>query len=174
MKEITTTIINGVVVNTTKVTTSHVLAGKGFVTLKGKGGLSAGNPLKMNVTVYLNRTAWGGKKPSSVMFKPLGARPYPPITDQLGFPLYLSLQLAEQSGDKWLGNARIVYNQGGTMAIDFTIDNVEYTSPDTIQIGPESITVAARTNSVVISLTWAVLAFAVLGIRVNIERYEPK
>ena len=166
------------IVTTTDVVTAIAgPLGHGFVTVSGKGGLSAGNPLKMDVTVYFKKDAFIGEP--NITYIPIGAfatekpaLPFTPIvprTDKEGFPIPASIPLMRQ-GNMWNGEATVIYNQGGAMPADLTISSIgTWQATPAIEIGSEAVTVAARTNSILISLTWVIIAFAALEVR-----YEKK
>lgn len=189
----TATYPNGTVVKSTTTTmiqltnATGAALGGGFVTLKSKGGLSAGNPISIDITLYTNKDAKGGE-PSNVTVTPQGAfaanilslGPFPlpfapivPQTDQLGFPLALSIALTRQ-GNKWSGSGIVIYNQGGAMGLDFDVDNLVAHVADVFQIGSEAVTVTARTNSLLISLTWVIIAFSALEVKLEDNGCQPK
>jgi hypothetical protein len=165
------TVVKNVTSSVTR--TYATLLGEGWVTLKGKGGLSAGNPLTLSMTMYFYAAALGTNV-ANVSFAPQGAYiaqvpnlPFFPIvvqTDTRGFPLSPTIGLAKL-GDHWTGQGLVIYNQGGAKTINIIINGVTYHSPDTVEIGSEAVTVAARTNSLLVSLTWVIIAFTVLELR---------
>lgn len=162
--------------------------GNGFVTIYGKGGLSANNPLEIEVTLYLIDLV---ALTTIVKFEARGAfeaqdfiLPFQPIwkVDTQGFPILANITLNPQVtscvglfryavcqplkesswGVKWFGRGRIVFAQGGNINDTITIGNSKYLSSQPIVISSADVTVTARTNSLVIGLTLALIGFGVL------------
>jgi hypothetical protein len=174
-------VLNETVVSTVNATIVPALAvANGFVTVSGKGGLSAGNPLDFEITMYTNKDVLG-KEPSTISVTPQGAfaanvpmigpleipfQSIVPKTTELGFPEAITLAMLKV-GDKWLGGGKAIYNQGGTFGLDITVDNVTSRLSDVIVIDSEAVTVAARTNSLLVCLTWVIIAFTVMEIRLD-------
>ena len=145
-----------------------------MITFSGKGGISAGNSLTVNITVFFDRTLMD-KEPSNVTVKLQGAfhDPVPP-PDSHGVIGYIAIGLAKQ-GDSWVANLiPVKYDQGGSLPILLNVDNVDLVVPAHIEMGSQDVTVATRTNSLILSLTWAILGFAALELRVDNERHERK
>jgi hypothetical protein len=59
------------------------------------------------------------------------------------------------------------YNQDGTQHVQVSIDATALSSSSTIQISSETVTVSARTNSLLICLTFVVLLFPALQLPVE-------
>jgi hypothetical protein len=165
--------------------------GNGLVTLRGKGGLSAGNPLEMQVTLYFPSEF--SNSSSIIRYVPEGAFeaqesiiPFQTIweTDALGFPIPANITLTIQNScvrisyprecliqntdrslTKWAGHEKIVYNQGGNMSAQVTLGAQVFHASPGILIGGSEVTVAARTNSLLIGLTIALIGFGVLETR---------
>jgi hypothetical protein len=53
------------------------------------------------------------------------------------------------------------------MKCELHVDNIVAVGPEQIQIDSAAVTVAARTNSLLVSLTWAILLFTVLEVRIR-------
>ena len=171
---------------TTTVKTSSYL-GRGFVTLRGKGGLSADPPLRMSVTLYFHGDAYAelvallGEP--RIEFTPIGAFatedspiPFVPIVskkDNQGFPIAASIPLAKY-GDKWTGERTVIYNQGGLMPANLTVGNWTVQTTSAIEIDSAAVTVTARTNSLLVSLTWVIIALAAVEIRYEKKEQKSK
>lgn len=162
--------------------------GNGHITIQGKGGLSADNPLDFSVTAYLPTTPSN----SRVTFMPNGAYatespsiwlpialnstgmllqqfrlPFFPIveaTDKEGSPEGLGILLTFLDG-VWLGYGTAIYNQAGNFSATITGGSLSFLLSPSIEISSESVTVTARTNSLLVALTWLIIAFAALEIR---------
>ena len=163
-----------VTINQTFTETVRVI-GNGTVVLTGKGGLSAGNPLHMTVTIYFVKNAFTSPEPT-VIFQPgafaaevtnLWFVTIPQDQDKIDareFPLDANITLTKQD-DKWTGDMWVIYNQGGENIPHMTIDQNEFGISNPIAIGSEDVTVTARTNSLLISLTWVIIAFTALELK---------
>jgi len=147
--------------------TSTVVA-VGAISLRGKGGLSAANPLTMKVALLINTTALGFD-PSIVTFAPLGASPYSQTAEAQDLPVAIMIRLTKSAGNRWTGESQIIYYQPGTMKWEIHMDNLVAVGPEQIQIDSAAVTVAARANSLLVSLTWAILLFAVLEFRFRLQ-----
>jgi hypothetical protein len=143
---------------------SDTTFGEGMVTFSGNGSLSAGNALRVNVTVFLDRNALI-EEPTIVVIKLSGAFFVPPQFDSHGIAGYAALALARK-GDYWIGECQVKYNQGGSLPIIVEINEKSVVVVGYIEMGSQDVTIATKTNSLIISLTWAILAFAVLELRV--------
>jgi hypothetical protein len=145
---------------------SSALLVDGVVSLTGKGGVSADNLLTVNVTMYFNSTAYG-RQPSSIWIKLPGAFAEEPGVSSLGIPHWVAIVLTS-NGDIWQSvGARIKYTQGGVEPIIVSIDNQDYQPTQDIQIGSVDATIATRTNSLLVSLTWVILLFSTLEFHVE-------
>ncbi len=157
-------------------TTSYrdVLVADGYLVLSGKGGLSAGNPLTLAVTLYFNVSVLG-MDPTRVVFGPHGAYAYPLKTDPRGFPIFAAINLTDTGlNHKWFGKGDVIYYQGDNWgAFLFVFDDARRIAlepmrmPNILHIGTEDVTFASRTNSLVVSLSWAFLAFASAELRID-------
>ena len=150
-------------------TQTSTLVASGGISLSGKGGLSADNPLKMKVTLFINTTALGFE-PSLVTFVPLGASPYPHPPEKQSLPVAVAIALTKSVDNKWTGEGSIIYYQPGTMKWEIHMDGIVAVGPEQIEIDSAAVTVAARTNSLLVSLTWVILLFAVLEFRIEDQR----
>jgi hypothetical protein len=140
----------------------NMTVARGTVTLSGKGGMSAENPLTMRVILNFNKVV----KPFSTVFvAPDNAYYYPIVKDAQGFSEFAHINLTTTDGYKWSGESRVVFFIGGALGMSVSADNQVVHSPSEFQIESATVTVSSRTNSLLISLTWAVLFFAVLGLR---------
>lgn len=151
---------------------SHLPLLSGILSLTGKGGANADTSLTANATLFVNETTWGGE-PSTIAVVLLGAFFDPLVRDSRGLIGYVGFELFK-FGNKWNRTLQVKYNQGGSLPITINIDGVDYPSPYNITIGSEDLAVAQRTNSLLISLTWAILFFAVLELRVEDNRCKCK
>ncbi len=140
----------------------NITVGRGTVTLSGKGGLSAGNPLTMTVTLELNPII---RQPSKAFVAPYDAYYFPIERDAQGFPRFAHINLTRTDQYAWFGQGRVEFFAQGTMIIYVALDNQVVPSLPELQIESESVTAASRTNSLLVSLTWAILFFAVLELR---------
>jgi len=190
-----TTFIRNETIITTNVTTSYSILknitasgeiGKGFVTLNGIGDLSAGNPLEMQVTIFFSNLV----VPSSVVkFVPEGAFAAQDSifslqpawkTDAQGFPINANITLTPArpkcirfdrtcvhlgGSVEWTGQQSVIYNQGGAMRAQVMVGGLKGNITEPIQIGSGDITVTARTNSLLIVLTIALIGIGVLEFR---------
>jgi hypothetical protein len=163
-------LVTGMYVNGQLVPTHGV--GGGMVTFTGNGSISAGNHLIANITVYINTTAAGGV-PSSVVVKLPGAFFDPRSFDSHGIAAWAAISLAPY-GDVWRMVNHVMYDQGGSQPIEVYVDNNLVGTAGQVQIGSQDVTVSLRTNSLLLSLTWVIIAFAVLELRVDNERHNPK
>jgi hypothetical protein len=163
-------LVSDVLVNG-QIVSSRMLGG-GMVIFTGNGSISAGNPLLTKVIVYLNTTVTG-QTPESVVIKFPGAFLNPPSFDSHGLTGYAALALTRY-GDLWNGTTRLKYNQGGPQQIPIYIDENLVDVAGEIQMSSQDVTVAMTTNSLLLSLTWAILSFAVLELRVDSDRRERK
>ena len=59
----------------------------------------------------------------------------------------------------------VIYNQGGENVPHMTIDQNVFGISNPIAIGSEDVTVTARTNSLLISLTWVIISFSALELK---------
>jgi hypothetical protein len=184
---------NGTLVKITTTTilptnTTTVPVGDGFVTLKSRGGLSAGNPISMSITFYTRNNTLAGQL-YNITVTPQGAYaaqvpklgpfqiPFAPIVlfkDQRGFPAAVCINLTRQENHKWSGGGTVMYNQGGTLGLDVAVNGVITHVADLVQIGSEATTVAARTNSLLTSLTWVIVGFSALEMRLKDNGCESK
>lgn len=148
-----------------KVVSYSVLA-DGVISFVGKGGVSADNPLTTNITMYFNATAFG-KQPSRITVRLPAAFTEVPGLGSLGIPHWVEIGLTRK-GDYWVSEGiRIKYSQGGTEPIIVSVDNQEFQTAENVQVSSQDVTVATRTNSLVLCLTWAILAFTVLELRIE-------
>jgi hypothetical protein len=144
--------------------------GRGTVTLSGKGGLSAENPLTMSVILNFDKVV----KPFSTVFvAPDNAYYYPIVKDE-GFPRFAHINLTTTDGFKWSGQGTIEFFTSGVLGMNIGADNQVVHAPPEFQIESAAVTSSSRTNSLVISLTWAILFFAVLDLRRENGRNSPK
>jgi hypothetical protein len=151
---------------------------RGQIVLSGKGGLSADNSLSATVTIYFNKQ-YGFKpdEPNAVMLTLTGAYFEPPRYDDFGFKEWANITLTKQvsnlsNWDEWSGQTQVLYNQGGTYGGDLILDGnsthtMNYPLPPYIHIGNDDVTVTAKTNQLLVSLTWAILLLGVLEFRVK-------
>lgn len=171
---------NGTIVvhNATQTIVTVRGVGNGTVTLTGKGGLSAGNQVEMQVTAYFAQNYFGSRTPN-ISFSPIGASEAAswlgipqdkPETDRLGLPVDANITL-KPSGNAWTGDDWVIYNQGGSYDSRMVINGMPFTVVGSIQIGAEDVTVTARTNALLVSLTWVIVAFSALELRKG--RSEP-
>lgn len=167
-KVIGTLVLNGVPTNITTTTNETIVETflKGLVTITGKGGISAQNELDLAATMTVNETLLGHKV-SSLILTPLGAAPPSNSTPTPeGAMIQLVIALGRVSETTWAtGRIPIIYNQEGTYYMRISIDNYSAVSSSVLTVSPETVTVTARTNSLIVSLTWAILLFAVLELR---------
>lgn len=156
-----------------KIVASTVWA-DGAISFVGKGGVSAGNPLTANITIYINSTAFG-HQPSNVTVKLPGAFAESGSTyDQYGIPHWIAIDLVG-NGNYWVSEGiRVKYAQGGTEALVVVIDGQEFEPAESIQVSAQDVTVSTTTNSLILSLTWAILALMVLELRVEDKRCNCK
>lgn len=147
------------------------------VILTGNGGLSAQNPLHMIVTVYFAKDAFVSSGSHVVVFSPIGAYiaqnasflglsipQDQPETDSQGLPINANITLTQQD-DVWSGGEWVIYNQGCTCGLNMTIDNISFAITQPIVISSDDVTVTARTNALLVSLTWVIIAFSALELR---------
>lgn len=151
---------------------------RGAITLTGKGGLSADNSLSVSLTVYFNKQyGFNPDEPNAVLLTLQSAYFDPPMKDDFGFPQWANLSLTKQQStlpywDMWgtSENVGIRYDQGGTYGGNLILDGNSthagnYTLPPYIRIGNDDVTVSAKTNQLLISLTWAILLLGVVEFR---------
>ena len=144
----------------------------GMLNFSGKGSISAGNVLTVNAVVIANETALGLQLSNMAIYLD-GAFNSPNSFDVNGVARYISLGLNHIVGRLWKGGPyTIEYNQGGLLPIELDLNNSSYGIVGVVQLGPQDVTIGTRTNSLVISLTWAILAFAVLEIRLDTYRHK--
>jgi hypothetical protein len=169
---VTSTILaNGIPINKTATTTkiAEETYLQGLVTITGKGGISAQNDLDLEATLYVNET-FLGHRVSSLLLTPLGAASPSMIPTPEGGMPQLVIDLARMNETEWTTGEppiSIVYNQEGIYYMRISIDNYSAVSSSYLAVSSEGVTVAARTNSLLVSLTWAILLFAVLELRVK-------
>lgn len=149
----------------------------GTVTLIGKGGLSAGNPLEMLVRMHFFKYTTRTTPNSTIWFAPIGAYEAEvwqlgpisvplsqPRTDSQGFPKDANFTLKNQ--DNWWTNDQwVIYNQGGSYNANMTINGIHFIETGPIFISSEDVTVASQTNQLLVSLTFAIIGFSALELR---------
>jgi len=143
----------------------------GQIDLTAKGGVSADNPLKANITMRLIATA-GKIEPSSIVVKYSGAFLEPYVVNPAHPFGGYAAQLLRKQGDIWTGETSLRYNQAGNLTIFVEIDGKLVPICAYVQVESEAVTATNRTNALTISLTFAILAFAVLELRVDNYRHE--
>lgn len=163
--------VNGVPTNKTATNTTikyEEILLQGLITITGKGGISVQNNLDLEATLSVNETLLGHKV-SKVRLTPLGATTPSLTPTPAGVIIAVAFNLARANETEWttFGKIPIVYNQEGTYYMQISIDNYTAVSSSFLTISPETVTVSARTNSLLVSLTWAILLFAVLELRVE-------
>lgn len=170
-----TTLANGIFVNKTTTSTTAVESFlQGLITITGKGGISAQNNLDLEATLYVNETVLGHKV-SSLLLTPLHATTPSFTPTPEGAMPQLIIRLGRVNETEWVvDKTPIIYNQEGTYYMRISIDNYSAVSSSSLTVGSETVTVAARTNSLLVSLTWVFIIFAVLELRVEEERCECK
>jgi hypothetical protein len=81
-------------------------------------------------------------------------------------------------GDVWRGGCQgacqVRYDQGGSFPIPIAIDDTYVEVLGQIQMESQDVTIGTRTISLILSLTWVIVAFDVLELRVDNERHERK
>jgi hypothetical protein len=168
---VTVTYQNGTTVSRTysEAVTTSKFVGNGTVTLSGKGGLSAGNQLEMDVVVYFAKGTFDSRTPQ-IYFSPTGAfvaeswlgiPQDSPQIDMQNLPIDANITLVP-SGNRWTGYQWVIYNQGGSFTPTMSIDGILFPIVGPIEIGSEDVTVTARTNALLVSLTWVIIAFSIL------------
>jgi hypothetical protein len=154
----------------------------------GKGSISAGNILNATMRLIMNETAYMqhfGTNLTSVTVTLNGAFGVPAVTDQYGIPEAIAIALAQASAiyypqiprllGIWIGNKTVEYDQGGSYAVTMSLNGLQFDGTIfSVQMTSQDATVTTRTNSLVICLTWAILAFAVLDLRVDNYRHKPE
>jgi hypothetical protein len=81
------------------------------------------------------------------------------------YRLCRSSNLNNQGLIQWTGHERVIYNQGGSMTANIIIGSRKLNVTAPIQISSSDVTVTARTNSLLIGLTIALIGFAVWEVR---------
>ena len=162
-------------VTSTEFVKTYGVYAKGLVTLTGKGGLSADNPLTMRVILY---SLSFRIRPQQIAFVPQGAfeaanswnplAPVSPKLDALGLPVSARIPLTENSG-VWSGDQIVIYNQGGALMTNLNVDGQIFAIIEPILIESEAVTALARTNSLLVSLTWVIIAFPTIEARETLQ-----
>lgn len=173
----TVTYLNGTVAKRLVHIHTERMVGNGTVTLFGKGGLSAGNPIEMTVVVYFLKDTFDMTPQPTIVFLPTGAFAAEvynilcisipqdrPQTDAQGIPQDANIMLTIQ-GDKWTGKEWVIYNQGSSLTPTIKILNSSVALSGPIEIGSEDATLAARTNALLVSLTWVTIVISALELR---------
>jgi hypothetical protein len=148
----------------------------------GKGGISAGNPLHVEITVHIHESALNFTVSTvEVAFEHATLFPFDPNQ----FPAYPSFQLYQEK-DRWYHDVWIIYYQGGTFGASLTLRGVSKTNPyvvmelpgtlcvlpacNLIVISPEDVTTLGKTNALLMSVSLAFLAFSCLELRLEYGR----
>lgn len=153
---------------------------RGYVWATSKGGISADNPITLAVTLYTNPNS--NITINSIYFTAEGCYAYPIQTNALGFPIVMAMALQPQGQNKWVsGDFRVIYFKPGDYSANITLVGATKVNPgtslimqgptlDVIHISGEDVTVAAKTNALLLSLSLAFLAFSCLELRVEDNR----
>jgi len=151
--------------------------GIGYVTLLGKGGLSANSPLTLEVgIVRFNEskiTEYSGSPLKTIKFEPNNAYKYPIQKDVVGLPKFSAVNLTK-SGDKWIGEEKVTFIREGEWGGGIYVNNKLFTMENVIHIGSEEIGVSATTNALIITLTWVFFSFALIELRAEEQRNKGK
>ncbi len=151
------------------------------VHVTGKGGISAGNPLSFNATLYTNETTLADYNVDSVGFLFNDSYSYPLTANNESLLTTSVFLLGHIRDNKWSATGQIIYYQAGAFATTVNMHctakgNPNYvtivhgSSPALIQISSEDVTVLAKTNAYLLSLSFAFLSFACLELRVENNR----
>jgi hypothetical protein len=149
---------------------------QGYVWITSKGGISADNPITLDVTLYTNSAS--DFTANSVYFTPLDCYDYPIHTNALGFPFARTAILGQQEQNKWVGELHVIYYKAGDFPVNITLVGFSKNNPhaqitftgltsEVIHISREDVTVTAKTNSLLFTLSLAFLAFSCLELTVE-------
>jgi hypothetical protein len=168
--------------------------GTGSITLSGKGALSVDNVLTETVRWLTPASLDVNMTNTTMTFHTAFAMQYPEKDDSLGFPLnaYFSLHrtgknISAPNGTKlwteWEGSQTVRFVESGALESNLFIDNLSLSYPSAtgkgntlnatnitgvvpayIEIGSEEATSSVRNNDWVVTLTFALLLFAVLDL----------
>ena len=152
----------------------------GNLHVSGKGGISAGNPLTLDVTLNVSQTKLNFTL-QKVLFVPDSAILYPIVTNALGFPTHPTLSMKKVSEVEWWGQLKVIYYQEGSYGADLILQGPLKSNPllvivntghlpFAIHVSSEDVTVTAKTNALLLSLSLAFLAFSCLELRVEENR----
>lgn len=156
-----------------------------LVYLNGRGGISAGNPLNFNVTLYTNETTLSNYTVNSVSILFNGSLAYPLLRNNEGFLKTDIFLLHNFGGNRWSTIGQVIYYSAGdwgtTVTLNCTLKANPYrpttfrsSSVGNVQISSEDVTVLSKTNAYLLSLSFAFLSFVCLELRVKDDRKAGK
>jgi len=143
-----------------------------FITLSGKGGISVGTPVTINVTLGIPKQLVGL---TGTEIKPLNGLRYPlAYNNTVLKPLFGGFNLTKSGawGDtvRWAGSNKVWYSEAGTWGVNMTyftqFGKVGASgTPATVQIGSADITPQSFANTLTVSLTFVVLSLSAFSLR---------
>jgi hypothetical protein len=168
--------------------------GEGSITLSGKGALSVDNVLTETVRWLMPASLDENMTNATMSFHTDFAMQYPEKDSSLGFPNNAIFPLHRTghsylapNGTKlwteWKGSEKVTFVESGALPSELFIDNISLSYPSLqgkgnvlnmtdimgeypalIEVGTEEATSSVRNNDWVITLTFAILLFAVLDL----------
>jgi len=155
-----------------------------LVYVSGRGGISAGNPIYFNVTAFTNQTQFSNYVVDSVYFMFNASYAYPPVKSQ-GIFTTPTFMLGQIGSNVWTRTGQIIYYHAGDYAATIFIHSimknnslraleVDSATAGVIQVSSEDVTVLAKTNAYLLSLSFAFLSFVCLELRIEEHRKSRK
>jgi hypothetical protein len=164
--------------------------GYGTITLSGKGSLSVDNELTESVRWLVPKSLEDALLPNAtITFHTVFSDPVNPEYDEFGVPLVGNITLEPRGvltlkngtvwGEQWKGSGVVTFVESGDLGSLLVFTNILGNTsagkppqavtlngevPEVIEIGAEESTSTVRNNDWVITLTFAILLFAVLDL----------